>query len=107
MASMIGGGSSGGIDDSGLLAQILGLNVRRMQDMYQNLGLQGSTMEQQDISTSPNSLVQQNQALSGQLQPEIAQANLQQNAQNAQLLGQAGTDLGSIANLGGGAGLGL
>ena len=95
-----GGMKGGGIDDSGLFAQALHNNVQRMTDMYNNLGLGGSTMEQQDISTSPNSLTQQNQALQGQVQPEIAQANLTQNAQNASLLGQAGTDLGSIANAG-------
>ena len=102
---MAGGGKAGGggIDDSALLGQIFNTNATRMSDFYKNLGLPGSTMEQQDISTSPLSIANQTQALGGQLQPEIQQANLQQQGQTLNQLGSAGSALGSIA----GAGLGL
>ena len=104
---MSGGGASGGkggnsIDDSGLLQQMFQNNSTRMMDMYNNLGMGGSTPEQMDIAGSTNSLAQQTQALGGQLQPGIQQSNLAASQAGGALNESAGAAAGLGSILGGG-----
>lgn len=88
-----GGGSSGGINpfESAMLNQAVGQNQRAMTNRYNQLGLGGSTMEQQDL---------QGMSLAGLAGAAgLEQGNLQNQQNLANQLTTAGTEQGQAAGL--------
>jgi hypothetical protein len=109
-----GGGGKGGGDVSGFdqaaVNAALGTNIEAITNRYNQLGLGGSTMEQQDIGNIPSEsggAKGQADALLGQIQnANLGQAGNQQLQQLAQQQQQQATQAGQQSTAGFAAGAG-
>jgi hypothetical protein len=109
-----GGGGKGGGDVSGFdqaaVNAALGTNIQALTNRYNQLGLGGSTMEQQDIGTIPTESGGQTgeaDALLGQIQnANLGQSGNQQLQQLAQQQQQQATQIGQQGQAGFAAGAG-